>query len=105
MRHIAGAALITTAIAAGFLLAWRLIRGIEWWLVDSGAAHVLMWSIVAALVLTVFALPAAMWGLAARCWIIRMETNQRLESTAHVLAKESRQRLVGDFGHPNDLQA
>ena len=85
MRLFAGAALATAALAAGAWAGYRLTTGIEWWLVESGAADALGWAIVAALGLTVFALPAAMWGLAARCWLVRVDPHQRLEATHRAL--------------------
>ena len=85
MRIFFGAALTTATLAAGVWFAWRLTLGIESWFATSGAGDAIMWSVVAAIILTVFALPAAAWGLAARAWVVRLEYHQRLEATHAVL--------------------
>ena len=95
MKTLLGAALTTAAMAAAALFAWRLTRGVEAWFAYSGAADALMWSVVAALILAVFAVPAAAWGVAARCWLVKLRDGERIEATHGVLLDErSRRRLA-----------
>jgi hypothetical protein len=79
---------ITTAgaVALAWFVGWRITSGVESWFVISGAGNVLMWSVVAALILAVAAVPAAAWGLAARTWIVRVRHGEELASSAHILA-------------------
>ena len=72
---------------------WRITRGVESWFATSGAGDVLMWSLVAALVLSVFAIPVGAWGVAARLWLVRMHEGEYLESTAHALQSPARPRV------------
>ncbi len=65
---------------------WWVCTGItDWFTYHSEASDMLMWSLVAALILTVFAIPAAAWGIAARAWVIRLRDDERAEATARVL--------------------
>lgn len=80
MRPIFGAALVTATLAVGSVVTWRITRGVEAWFATSGAGNVLMWSVVVALILTAFALPAAAWGLAARAWVVKIRHGERLEA-------------------------
>jgi hypothetical protein len=94
VKTLLGAALTTAAIAAAALFAWRITRGVEAWFAYSGAADTLMWSVVAALILAVFAIPAAAWGFAARCWLIKLRDGERVEATHGVLLGERPRRRL-----------
>lgn len=102
-------ALLALAVPAGVLyLAHRVAVNIEGWFIESGAGDVIGWAFVACLVLTFLALPVGAFGLAARCWVVRLDEHERLESTARVLVGTS-QRQLGDrpsyeIAHPDDLQ-
>ena len=90
MKAFIGAAITLAIIAIPAYVVWRLVRGVEGWFVSSGAGDVLMWSLIAALVLAVFAIPVGAWGLAARLWVVRMRDDEYLVSTAHVLLEQPR---------------
>jgi hypothetical protein len=79
---------ITSAgvVALVWFVGWRITSGVESWFVISGAGNVLMWSVVAALILAVAAIPAAAWGMASRTWIVRVRQGEYLASSAHILA-------------------
>lgn len=94
MKPWIGSALALGLVAVPAYIVWRITRGVESWFSASGAGDVIMWALVAALVLSVFAIPAAAWGLAARMWVVRLEQGQRLESAAHALGAPVRRQLV-----------
>lgn len=89
------AALATAfALALVGLGAWRIVAGVESWFDRTPAAgNIVLWSLVAALILAVFAIPAAAWGFAARAWATRLRQGEHLESHAHVIAR-AHQRLT-----------
>lgn len=88
-----GAILTTFVLFALGFGAWRLVAGVEGWFARTPAAgNAILWTLVAALVLAVLAIPAAAWGLAARAWVIRLREGEHLESHAHALL-EAQQRL------------
>lgn len=92
MRAFTGSALLLLIVGAPAYLVWRITRGVEFWFATSGAGDVLMWALVAALALAVFAIPVALWGVAARMWVVRLDEGQYLESTPHALAAPARPR-------------
>jgi hypothetical protein len=65
---------------------WWVCNGItRWFDYNPGASDALMWSFTVALILSVFAIPAAAWGIAARMWVIRLRDDERAEATASML--------------------
>lgn len=92
MKPLLGVALAIAIVGAPLYVLWRIAHGVESWFATSGAGDVLMWSLVAALVLTVFAIPAAAWGVAARMWLVRVREGEYLESTPHALQAPARPR-------------
>lgn len=93
VRALLGSALTLAIVGIPAYVVWRITRGVESWFITSGAGDVLMWALVAALVLTVFAIPAGAWGIAARLWLVRMREGEYLESTAHALQAPARPRV------------
>lgn len=89
MRALGGAALTVAVAAGGILVAWRITRGVEAWFVYSGAGDVLMWTVVATLILVVLgvggAVVAGAWGLAARAYVVRLNSGEYLESVTRTL--------------------
>ena len=92
MKLIFGAALTCGMIAIPGYIVWRIVVDVESWFATSGAGDCIMWSFVIALMLTAFAIPVGVWGLAARMWVVRLERGQYLVSTAHTLQQLSRRR-------------
>ncbi|MEI6777712.1 MAG: hypothetical protein WCK70_12505 [Chloroflexales bacterium] len=89
-----GATIAVGAVALAWFIGWRITSGVESWFAVSGAGNVLMWAVVAALVLTAFAIPAGAWGIAARMWVVRMHEGDYLESTPHALLPQDAARLM-----------
>lgn len=109
MGKLLGALLVLSVPAFALYLAHRVAVNIEGWFIESGAGHVLGWAVVACLVLAFLALPVGAFGIAARCWIVRLDRGARLESTARVLSNTPGQHQLGnrphyEITHPDDLQ-
>ncbi|RRR75223.1 MAG: hypothetical protein EI684_05305 [Candidatus Viridilinea halotolerans] len=83
-----GALLTVAALAAGAIFAWRIVTGVETWLITSGAGHMLGWSLVAWIILAGAALPAWTWGIAAQAWVIKLRDGERLVATHRALIQE-----------------
>lgn len=93
MRSILGAAIFVGPVLVLAGVVWWVCAGIDGWFVaNPGAGGVLGWSLVVALVLTFFALPAAAWGVAARMWVVRLREHERLEATLPVIMAPVRAR-------------
>ena len=92
MRALAGSTLFLLIVGAPAWALWRITIGVEGWFAQSGAGDVLMWSLVAALMLAVFAIPVGAWGIAARLWLVRVRESEYLESTAYALQAPARPR-------------
>jgi hypothetical protein len=95
---------ITSAGVVGlaWFVGWRITSGVESWFTTSGAGNVLMWSVVAALILAVAAVPAAAWGMASRTWVVRVRQGEYLASSAHILVPgvdQVRPELLEQPGH------
>jgi hypothetical protein len=86
MKLTFGAALTLALVAIpAYLVWWLSTRITDWFAYHSETGDMLMWSLVVALILAVFAIPAAAWGIAARIWVIRLREDERAEATARVL--------------------
>ncbi|MEI8165511.1 MAG: hypothetical protein WCG26_03995 [Chloroflexales bacterium] len=86
MRIYFGAALTCGMIIIPGYIVWRIVVDVESWFATSGAGDYIMWSFVIAMMLTVFAIPVGVWGLAARMWVVKLDRGAYLVSTAHTLA-------------------
>jgi hypothetical protein len=94
MKQLLGVIAVAGALGLIWFIGWRITDGVEGWFVASGAGNLLMWSLVAALILTVGAIPAAAWGIAARMWVVKMHQGQYLASTAHALLPQAAPQLT-----------
>ena len=94
MKIIFGAALTCGMIAIPGYIVWRIVVDVESWFATSGAGDCIIWSFVIALMLTAFAIPVGVWGLAARMWVVRLERGQYLVSTAHTLAPPNARQIA-----------
>lgn len=92
MRLFAGATTLVAGVLGSFFVIVRITNGVESWFAASGAADALMWSLVAALILTFFAIPLGAFGVAARMWLVRVKEGEYLESTPHALRSPARAR-------------
>jgi hypothetical protein len=99
MKLTFGAALTLAMVAIPAFIVWRVSVGVESWFATSGAGNVLMWSVVLALVASVAAIPVGAWGLAARMWVVRLDEQQRMESTARVLLPTQRTPTLAEPAH------
>ena len=86
MKIIFGAALTCGMIAIPGYIVWRIVVDVESWFATSGAGDCIMWSFVIALMLTAYAIPVGVWGLAARMWVVKLDRGEYLVSTAYTLA-------------------
>jgi hypothetical protein len=89
-----GAITALGALALGWFITWRITSGVESWFAASGAGNVLGWSLVAALALAVFAIPAGAWGLAIRMWVVKMRRDEYLGSTPHALLPQAAAQIA-----------
>lgn len=92
MRLLAGAVATVAGVLGFFFVLVRITSGVEGWFATSGAADVLMWSVVSALVIAVFAVPLGAYGLAARMWLVKMREGEYLESAPEALRSPARKR-------------
>ena len=96
MRLLAGTIALVAGVIGLLFVLLRITNGVENWFITSGAGDVLMWSLVAALTLTFFAIPAGAFGVAARMWLVRMREGEYLESTPHALLTPARPRSLAE---------
>ena len=95
MKLLGAATVAGVLFTIGFA-AWRIVSSVEAWFMISGAGNVIGWAFVGAVVLTVFAIPAGAWGLAARMWLVRLHEGERAESAARILAPRRHELPAGD---------
>ena len=94
MKAIIGAGIV--AIVG--LAAWRIVAGIEYWFVDSGAGDAIMWAFVACVIIVMIGLSLILLaggaGIAARMWVIKLGQDQYIESTAYAVISPARARAL-----------
>jgi hypothetical protein len=98
-----GATVVAGTLGLAWFVVWRITSGVESWFATSGAGNVLMWSLVAALILAVFAIPAGAWGIAARMWVVKMHRDEYLTSTPHALLPQAAARALSAAQAPKEL--